>query len=114
MPLLIQAFRSHTPGLEVSLDLDVGNRESVFDRLANHTVDVAITGRVPEDGRLYGEPFAENEIVLTLPPRTRWHGAAGSPLRNWAPDHGWSESQGPEPGRCARNTSPDMASSRSC
>jgi LysR family transcriptional regulator, low CO2-responsive transcriptional regulator len=45
-PLLIQAFREHRPQLEVSLD--VGNRETVFRRLIDHSVDVAITGRVPD------------------------------------------------------------------
>jgi DNA-binding transcriptional LysR family regulator len=61
-PLLIQAFRAHDPELDVSLD--VGNRETVFARLTDHAVDVAITGRVPDDARLHGEAFAENEFVL--------------------------------------------------
>jgi DNA-binding transcriptional LysR family regulator len=59
-PLLLQAFRAHRPEFEVSLD--VGNRETVFARLGEHAVDVAITGRVPE--RFHGERFADNEIVL--------------------------------------------------
>jgi DNA-binding transcriptional LysR family regulator len=61
-PLLIQAFRAHHPELDVSLD--VGNRDSVFRRLTDHEVDVAISGRVPADSRLTGEAFAPNEIVL--------------------------------------------------
>jgi LysR family transcriptional regulator, low CO2-responsive transcriptional regulator len=75
VPLLLQAFRERHPELGVSLD--VGNRETVFARLADHAVDVAITGRVPDDGRLHGEPFAENEIVLIT--------AASDPLarRRW-------------------------------
>src|SRR5436305_4245159 len=52
-PLLIQAFRTHHPELDVSLD--VGNRDSVFRRLTDHEVDVAIAGRVPADSRLTGE-----------------------------------------------------------
>ena len=43
------------PDLEISLD--VGNRADVFQRLPDHEVDVAITGRVPEDGRLVGPPI---------------------------------------------------------
>lgn len=62
VPLLLQAFRERHPELEVSLD--VGNRSTVFARLADHKVDVAITGRIPADARLRGEPFASNEIVL--------------------------------------------------
>lgn len=75
VPLLLHAFRARNPELEVSLD--VGNRETVFGRLADRKVDVAITGRVPADGRLHGEPFAANEIVLIT--------AASDPLarRRW-------------------------------
>ena len=59
---LLRAFRERHPELEISLD--VGNRDDVFQRLVDHEVDVAITGRVPEGGELHGEPFADNEFVL--------------------------------------------------
>lgn len=74
-PLLLQAFRERHPELEVTLD--VGNRDTVFTRLADREVDVAITGRVPTQLRLHGEPFAANEIVLIT--------AASDPLarRRW-------------------------------
>lgn len=74
-PLLLQAFRQRHPELGVSLD--VGNRSTVFGRLADHQVDVAITGRIPAGSRLHGEPFAPNEIVLIT--------AASDPLasRRW-------------------------------
>jgi LysR family transcriptional regulator, low CO2-responsive transcriptional regulator len=65
-PQLIQAFREHRPGLEVSLD--VGNREVVFRRLLDHEVDVAITGRIPETDRMVGHAFADNEFVLITAP----------------------------------------------
>jgi DNA-binding transcriptional LysR family regulator len=61
-PLLLQAFRAHRPEFDISLD--VGNRATVFERLASHAVDVAITGRVPDGIGLHGERFAANEIVL--------------------------------------------------
>ncbi|MEZ5121391.1 MAG: LysR family transcriptional regulator [Solirubrobacterales bacterium] len=72
---LVRAFREHRPGIEISLD--VGNRGDVFRRLADHEVDVALTGRVPEDARLEGVPFADNEFVLITAPddplaRRRW------------------------------------------
>jgi DNA-binding transcriptional LysR family regulator len=75
LPPLIQGFRERYPELEISLD--VGNRADVFQRLADHEVDVAITGRVPEDGRLVGRPFMDNEWVLITTP--------GDPLakRRW-------------------------------
>jgi LysR family transcriptional regulator, low CO2-responsive transcriptional regulator len=85
-PLLIQAFRGHATGLEVSLD--VGNRETVFGRLIDHLVDVAITGRVPDDPRLHGEPFADNEIVLITEAsdplaRRRWVAIEELAARPW-------------------------------
>ncbi|UGS37332.1 LysR family transcriptional regulator [Capillimicrobium parvum] len=72
---LVRAFREHRPGVEISLD--VGNRGDVFQRLADHEVDVALTGRVPEDARLEGVPFADNDFVLITAPedplaRRRW------------------------------------------
>ena len=62
VPQLIQAFRERRPEVEISLD--VGNREVVFQRVLDHKVDVAVTGRIPEDERLVGVDFADNEFVL--------------------------------------------------
>ena len=62
VPQLIQAFRERRPEVEISLD--VGNRELVFQRVLDHKVDVAVTGRIPDDDRLVGEDFADNEFVL--------------------------------------------------
>jgi LysR family transcriptional regulator, low CO2-responsive transcriptional regulator len=75
VPQLIQAFRERRPDLEISLD--VGNRELVFQRVLDHNVDVAVTGRIPEDERLVGVDFADNEFVLVT--------GAGDPLakRRW-------------------------------
>jgi LysR family transcriptional regulator, low CO2-responsive transcriptional regulator len=75
VPQLIQAFREHRPDVEISLD--VGNREVVFQRVLDHAVDVAVTGRIPDDQRLTGVEFADNEFVLIT--------AAGDPLarRRW-------------------------------
>ena len=75
VPQLIQAFRERRPGLEISLD--VGNRELVFRRVLDHEVDVAVTGRIPDDARLVGHDFAGNEFVLVTAPgdplaRRRW------------------------------------------
>ncbi len=85
-PLLLQAFRERQPELEVSLD--VGNRETVFRRLTDRKVDVAITGRVPVGMRLHGEPFASNEIVLVTEAtdplaRRRWVAPEELARRPW-------------------------------
>jgi DNA-binding transcriptional LysR family regulator len=66
VPPLMQAFAAAHPDVELSVE--VGNRGVVFDRAADHTADVAIGGRPPADGRLVGEPFMENQIVLIAPP----------------------------------------------
>jgi DNA-binding transcriptional LysR family regulator len=75
LPQLIQAFHARHP--EVDVSLDVGNREVVFERLLDHRVDVAITGRIPDDERLVGVDFADNAFVLIT--------AADDPLakRRW-------------------------------
>jgi LysR family transcriptional regulator, low CO2-responsive transcriptional regulator len=66
VPSLLQRFSSQHPG--ISLTLEVGNRQRVFQRLLDHDADVAIGGSPPEDGRLLGRPFLANEIVLIVPP----------------------------------------------
>ena len=48
VPQLMQAFAARHP--EVALNVDVGNRERVFERLRTHRSDVAIGGRPPDDG----------------------------------------------------------------
>ena len=61
-PVLIHAFRAHCPELEIGLV--VGNRDEIFEQLASHDVDVAITGRVPDDGQLHARAFARNDFTL--------------------------------------------------
>src|ERR671917_2245796 len=75
VPQLIQAFRERRRDVEISLD--VGNRELVFQRVLDHRVDVAVTGRIPDDDRFFGVDFADNEFVLVT--------SAGDPLakRRW-------------------------------
>jgi DNA-binding transcriptional LysR family regulator len=75
VPQLIQVFRERRP--EVDISLDVGNREVVFQRVLDHRVDVAVTGRIPDEDRLVGVDFADNEFVLVT--------AANDPLarRRW-------------------------------
>ena len=86
VPQLIRAFRERHPELEVSLD--VGNREVVFARILDHSVDVAVTGRIPDDARLTGYEFADNEFVLITAPedplaRRRWVSVEELATRPW-------------------------------
>jgi DNA-binding transcriptional LysR family regulator len=53
---------------EIHLSLEVANRASVFERVLEHDVDVAIAGRPPEDDRIAGKAFLRNEIALITAP----------------------------------------------
>jgi DNA-binding transcriptional LysR family regulator len=86
VPQLIQAFRERRPDVEISLE--VGNREVVFQRVLDHKVDVAVTGRIPEDERLVGVDFADNEFALVTSSddrlaRRRWVGIEELASRPW-------------------------------
>jgi len=63
---LIQAFTAEHP--DIGLTLEVGNRTVVFERLLDHSVDVALAGRPPSDGRLVGVPFLKNDLVVITTP----------------------------------------------
>ncbi len=63
---LLRTFREGHGDLDITLH--VGNREDVFRRLLALELDVAITGRLPDDGALHGRPFAPNEFVLIAAP----------------------------------------------
>jgi DNA-binding transcriptional LysR family regulator len=65
VPQLMRAFHARHP--EVTLSVDVGNRERVFERLRRHQSDVAIGGRPPDDG-IVGERFLDNPIVVITAP----------------------------------------------
>jgi DNA-binding transcriptional LysR family regulator len=66
VPQLVQEFSARHP--ELTLALDVGNRERVFRLVASHQADVAIGGRPPADGQLSGEPFLDNPILVITAP----------------------------------------------
>jgi DNA-binding transcriptional LysR family regulator len=66
VPQLVQEFSARRP--ELTLTLDVGNRERVFRAVAGHMADAAIGGRPPADGQLSGEAFLDNPILLITAP----------------------------------------------
>jgi LysR family transcriptional regulator, low CO2-responsive transcriptional regulator len=66
VPALLRSFTTLHP--EINLTLQVANRASLFDSVLEHEVDVAIAGRPPEDERIAGHAFLENEIALIAAP----------------------------------------------
>jgi DNA-binding transcriptional LysR family regulator len=73
VPSLLRAFHRLHP--EVSLTLEVANRATVFERVLEHEVDVAIAGRPPEDERIAGVAFLKNELALIVSPDDELAGA---------------------------------------
>lgn len=66
VPPLVKEFATLRPDL--TLTVEVGNREAVFRKVASHEADVAIGGRPPADGQLIGKPFMKNPILLITAP----------------------------------------------
>ena len=66
VPSLLRTFHRLNP--EINLALEVANRASVFERVLEHEADVAIAGRPPEDDRIAGVAFLENELALIVSP----------------------------------------------
>jgi DNA-binding transcriptional LysR family regulator len=66
VPALLRSFAEVHP--EIHLSLEVANRATVFERVLEHEVDVAIAGRPPEDARIAGRAFLKNELALITSP----------------------------------------------
>jgi DNA-binding transcriptional LysR family regulator len=77
VPPLLGAFAQLHP--ELKLALEVANRATLFDRVLEHDVDVAIAGRPPDDLRIEGRAFLANEIVAIAAPDDP--AAAAGPVR---------------------------------
>ena len=66
VPALMRAFATEHP--DVELTLDVGNRQTVLERVLGHSADVAVSGTPPTDERLAAEPLMDNAIVCITAP----------------------------------------------
>jgi len=80
VPTLMRAFADEHP--DIGLTLDVGNRQEVLEHVLDHSADVAISGRPPDDGRLVAEPLMDNDIVCITAPDDPL--AAGGPVASAA------------------------------
>ena len=73
VPSILRSFASAHP--EINLSLEVSNRALLFESVLEHEVDVAIAGRPPEDERIAGRAFLENELALIAAPEDPLAGA---------------------------------------
>ncbi len=83
VPAIIRAFTDEHP--EIDIDLHVANQTRVFELVLSRESDVAVGGRPPPNGRLFGAPFAVNELVLITSigdPLVRRDGASIEDLGN--------------------------------
>ncbi len=63
---LLATFSQRYP--EVTISLDVTNREGLLDHLDANDIDMVIMGRPPEGLDLIAEPFTENPLVVIAAP----------------------------------------------
>jgi DNA-binding transcriptional LysR family regulator len=66
LPPLLAGFSEKHPGVRTSLH--VANRQSVLASLADHRVDIAITGEPPDEQDLDSQRFMENPLVIIANP----------------------------------------------
>ncbi len=66
IPTLIGSFSRRFP--DVTVSLDVTNRETLLRQLNENTVDLVIMGQPPAEADVEAEPFLENPLVVVAPP----------------------------------------------
>ncbi|OAD21263.1 LysR family transcriptional regulator [Candidatus Thiomargarita nelsonii] len=81
-PHLFKAFLQQYP--EVYLNLNVTNRTSILERLANNEDDLVIMGQVPERLHVTAHQFLENPLVVLAPPQHPLVEQSNIPLKRLA------------------------------
>ncbi|GAB4510713.1 MAG: LysR family transcriptional regulator [Sulfuricaulis sp.] len=66
IPTLLGTFSRRYP--EVTISLDVTNRETLLQQLTENTVDLVIMGQPPASLDVEAEAFMENPLVIVAPP----------------------------------------------
>jgi LysR family transcriptional regulator, low CO2-responsive transcriptional regulator len=79
VPRLWATFRMRHP--DVSVSLDVTNREGLISALAGNQTDLVIMGQPPEDMDLLAESFMPNLLVVIAPPTHPLSKAKNIPLQ---------------------------------
>lgn len=79
VPTLLGSFSRRYP--EVTVSLDVTNRETLLSQLAENNVDLVIMGRPPADADVDAESFMDNPLVVVAPPDHPLAGKKKIPLK---------------------------------
>jgi DNA-binding transcriptional LysR family regulator len=66
IPILLGTFSRRYP--EVTVSLDVTNREALLQQLSENTVDLVIMGQPPSGLDVEAEAFMENPLIIVAPP----------------------------------------------
>jgi LysR family transcriptional regulator, low CO2-responsive transcriptional regulator len=66
IPTLLGTFARRYP--DVTVSLDVTNRETLLRQLSENTVDLVIMGQPPAEADVEAEAFMENPLVIVAPP----------------------------------------------
>jgi DNA-binding transcriptional LysR family regulator len=66
IPRLLSVFCQQLP--DVTVNLDVANREKLLRQLADNEMDLGIMGQPPEEAELLAEPFLDNPLVVIASP----------------------------------------------
>ncbi|WP_113340910.1 LysR family transcriptional regulator [Rhizobium cremeum] len=64
-PQLIAAFRKHAPSIEINLF--IGNRAEIIQKLRDHEFDIALMGRPPRDFEVRSQVFGDHPLVFIAP-----------------------------------------------
>jgi DNA-binding transcriptional LysR family regulator len=78
IPTLLATFSRRHPNVQISLD--VTNRQSLLDQLADNAVDLVIMGQPPDDNDLEAGAFMENPLVIVAPPDHELAARRNTPL----------------------------------
>jgi LysR family transcriptional regulator, low CO2-responsive transcriptional regulator len=79
IPTLLGTFSRRYP--EVTVSLDVTNREILLQQLSENTVDLVIMGQPPAEADVEAESFMENPLVIVAPPEHPLAGEKKIPLK---------------------------------
>ena len=79
IPTLLGSFSRQYP--DVTVSLDITNRETLLRSLAENTTDLVIMGQPPTEADVEAKPFMDNPLVVVAPPGHPLAGKKKIPLK---------------------------------